>query len=318
VKVLVIRFSAIGDVLLTFPVVEALQHKYPSAEIHFLTKPSNKAVLELLSSKVHPRFLQESLVQTAKQLRGERYDLVIDLHNNLRTFLLQVLLMKGSWKRFRKLNFQKWLFTALKWNALPKVHVVDRYAQAALVNPTNVTLAVCDTINGMELLPSKYVAWVLGATFSTKQFPLSKLIETIERLDMPIVLLGGEKENPLASSLQAHFPSLISLVGKTSLAEAASVLSKANVVVTNDTGLMHLAAFYEKPMVCIWGNTVPAFGMYPYQSAPVFHAQVSDLSCRPCSKIGHNTCPKGHFDCMLKQQTVEISEQITALFYQEN
>lgn len=317
-KILVIRFSAIGDVLLTFPVVEALQHKYPSAEIHFLTKPSNKAVLELLSSKVHPRFLQESLVQTAKQLRGERYDLVIDLHNNLRTFLLQVLLMKGSWKRFRKLNFQKWLFTALKWNALPKVHVVDRYAQAALVNPTNVTLAVCDTINGMELLPSKYVAWVLGATFSTKQFPLSKLIETIERLDMPIVLLGGEKENPLASSLQAHFPSLISLVGKTSLAEAASVLSKANVVVTNDTGLMHLAAFYEKPMVCIWGNTVPSFGMYPYQSAPVFYAQVSDLSCRPCSKIGHNTCPKGHFDCMLKQQTVEISEQITALFYQEN
>jgi ADP-heptose:LPS heptosyltransferase len=318
VKILVIRFSAIGDVLLTFPVVEALQHKYPSAEIHFLTKPSNKAVLELLSSKVHPRFLQESLVQTAKQLRGERYDLVIDLHNNLRTFLLQALLMKGSWKRYRKLNFQKWLLTSFKWNTLPKVHVVDRYAQAALVNPTNVTLAVSDTINGMELLPSKYVAWVLGATFSTKQFPLSKLIETIERLDMPIVLLGGEKENPLASSLQAHFPSLISLVGKTSLAEAASVLSKANVVVTNDTGLMHLAAFYEKPMVCIWGNTVPSFGMYPYQSAPVFHAQVSDLSCRPCSKIGHNTCPKGHFDCMLKQQTVEISEQITALFYQEN
>lgn len=317
-KILVIRFSAIGDVLLTFPVVEALQHKYPSAEIHFLTKPSNKAVLELLSSKVHPRFLQESLVQTAKQLRGERYDLVIDLHNNLRTFLLQALLMKGSWKRYRKLNFQKWLLTSFKWNTLPKVHVVDRYAQAALVNPTNVTLAVSDTINGMELLPSKYVAWVLGATFSTKQFPLSKLIETIERLDMPIVLLGGEKENPLASSLQAHFPSLISLVGKTSLAEAASVLSKANVVVTNDTGLMHLAAFYEKPMVCIWGNTVPSFGMYPYQSAPVFHAQVSDLSCRPCSKIGHNTCPKGHFDCMLKQQTVEISEQITALFYQEN
>jgi ADP-heptose:LPS heptosyltransferase len=318
VKILVIRFSAIGDILLTFPVVEALQHKYPLAEVHFLTKPSNKAVLELLSSKVKPRFLQESLVQTAKQLRGERYDLVIDLHNNLRTFLLQLLMLKGSWKRYRKLNFQKWLLTSFKWNTLPKVHVVDRYAQAALVNPTNVTLAVSDTINGMELLPSTYVAWVLGATFSTKQFPLSKLIETIERLDMPIVLLGGDKENTLASSLQAHFPSLISMVGKTSLAEAALVLSKAKVVVTNDTGLMHLAAFYEKPMVCIWGNTVPEFGMYPFQKRPVFNAQVADLSCRPCSKIGHNTCPKGHFDCMLKQQTVEISEQITSLFYQEN
>ena len=316
-KILVIRFSAIGDILLTFPVVEALVHKYPSAEIHFLTKPSNEPVLDLLSSKVQPRFLQESLVQTAKQLRGERYDLVIDLHNNLRTFLLQVLLMKGAWHRFRKLNFQKWLFTAFKWNTLPKVHVVDRYAQAASVNPASVNLAVSNT-NVVESLPSHYVAWVLGATFSTKQFPLSKLIETIERLEMPIVLLGGEKENPLASSLQAHFPSLISYVGKTSLSEAALVLSKAKVVVTNDTGLMHLAAFYAKPMVCIWGNTVPAFGMYPYQSAPVFHAQVSDLSCRPCSKIGHNTCPKGHFQCMLNQHSVEISEQITALFYQEN
>lgn len=316
-KILVIRFSAIGDILLTFPVVEALVDKYPSAEIHFLTKPSNEAVLDLLSNKVQPRFLQESLVQTAKQLRGERYDLVIDLHNNLRTFLLRVLLMKGSWHRFRKLNFQKWLFTAFKWNTLPKVHVVDRYAQAASVRPASVNLAVSNT-NVVESLPSHYVAWVLGATFSTKQFPLSKLIETIERLDMPIVLLGGEKENPLASSLQAHFPSLISYVGKTSLSEAAFVLSKAKVVVTNDTGLMHLAAFYAKPMVCIWGNTVPAFGMYPYQSAPVFHAQVSDLSCRPCSKIGHNTCPKGHFQCMLNQHSVEISEQITALFYQEN
>jgi ADP-heptose:LPS heptosyltransferase len=316
VKILVIRFSAIGDILLTFPVVEALQHKYPLAEVHFLTKPSNKAVLELLSSKVKPRFLQESLVQTAKQLRGERYDLVIDLHNNLRTFLLQALMLKGSWHRFRKLNFQKWLLTSFKWNTLPKVHVVERYAQAAKVNPTSVTLVVNNP--AFDSLPSNYVAWVLGATFSTKQFPLSKLIETIERLDMPIILLGGDKENALASSLQAHFPSLISLVGKTSLTEAASVLSKANVVVTNDTGLMHLAAFYGKPMVCIWGNTVPEFGMYPYQSTQVFHAQVRNLSCRPCSKIGHNTCPKGHFDCMLKQQTTEISEQITSLFYREN
>ncbi|MFN4950982.1 MAG: glycosyltransferase family 9 protein [Flavobacteriales bacterium] len=316
-KILVIRFSAIGDILLTFPVVEALQHKYPGSEIHFLTKPSNKPVLELLSSKVQHRFLQESLVQTATQLRSEGYDLVIDLHNNLRTFLLQVLMLKGSWNRFRKLNFQKWLLTSLKWNTLPKVHLVERYAQAAKVNPTSVTLGLNNANLVVESLPSNYVAWVLGATFSTKQYPLSKLIETIERLEMPIVLLGGEKENTLANSLQAHFPSLISLVGKTSLAEAALVLSKAKVVVTNDTGLMHLAAFYEKPMVCIWGNTVPDFGMYPYQSTPVFHAQVRDLSCRPCSKIGHNTCPKGHFDCMLKQQTVEISEQITALFYQE-
>ena len=316
-KILVIRFSAIGDILLTFPIVESLVNKYPSAEIHFLTKPSNKPVLELLSSKVQPRFLQKSLGQTAKQLREERYDLVIDLHNNLRTFLLQLLMMKWSWSRFRKLNFKKWLHTTFKWNTLPKVHVVDRYAQAASVKPTAVNLVVNNT-NLVESLPLNYVAWVLGATFSTKQYPLSKLIETIEFLDIPIVLLGGEKEMSMASSLQAHFPSLISFVGKTSLSEAALLLSKAKVVVTNDTGLMHLAAFYAKPMVCIWGNTVPAFGMYPYQSAPVFHAQVSDLSCRPCSKIGHNTCPKGHFHCMLKHDSLQLSAQITALFFQEN
>ena len=119
-KILVIRFSAIGDILLTFPVVEALVDKYPSAEIHFLTKPSNEPVLDLLSNKVQPRFLQESLVQTAKQLRGERYDLVIDLHNNLRTFLLQVFLMKGSWHRFRKLNFKSGYLLPLNGTPCPR------------------------------------------------------------------------------------------------------------------------------------------------------------------------------------------------------
>lgn len=316
-KILVIRFSSIGDILLTFPVVEGLKHKYPFAEIHFLTKPSYKPVLDLLSTNIHSRFLQESLFKTSQQLRRERYDLVIDLHNNLRTMLLQALMFQGTWNRFRKLNFQKFLFTTLKWNTLPKEHVVDRYAKAANVRPTVVNLTLTYKDKGPEPLPAKYVAWVLGATFSTKQFPITKLIETIERINMPVVLLGGEKEIPMANSLKAHFPSIYSFVGKTTLLEAASVLSRARVVVTNDTGLMHLAAFYAKPMVCIWGNTVPAFGMYPYQSELVFHAQVSDLSCRPCSKIGHNTCPKGHFKCMMNQDSVMISEQITSLFYEE-
>jgi ADP-heptose:LPS heptosyltransferase len=257
--------------------------------------------------------LQESLVQTAKQLRRERYDLVIDLHNNLRTFLLQALMLKGSWNRFRKLNFQKWLFTSFKWNTLPKVHVVERYAQAAKVNPTSVTLSSNNANLVVESLPSNYVAWVLGATFSTKQYPLSKLIETIERLDMPIILLGGDKENALASSLQALFPSLISLVGKTSLAEAASVLSKANVVVTNDTGLMHIASCFQIPTISIWGNTVPALGMYPYfPNHPELFSihEVTNLGCRPCSKIGFKSCPKKHFNCMNLQDAKAIANDV--------
>ena len=315
-KILIVRFSAIGDILLTFPVVEALGKKYANAEIHFLTKPAHASLLQLLPRKIKVHLLSDSLLHTARALREEHFDLVIDLHNNLRTLILQVFMRSFHWKRVNKLNIRKWLLTTFKWDTLPNTHVIDRYAKAANVKVDFPVPLNHSSHQHPFPLPTSYVAWVLGATFETKQFPLNKIKEVLPALNCPVVLLGGTKELEMANELLKAFPSVLSLVGKTSISEAALVLKEAKLVVTNDTGLMHLASFYNKPMVCLWGNTLPAFGMYPFNNDQIKHFEVKDLACRPCSKIGSHRCPKSHFNCMQQQDSTAISTEINALFLQ--
>jgi heptosyltransferase-2 len=196
--------------------------------------------------------------------------------------------------------------------------IVERYALAAKVelsgNPIVLNLNQAAPLS----LPDAYAVWVLGAKFKTKQFPLEKIRETLALCDVSIVLLGGKEEINMAKNLSQEFPRLINLVGKTDFFQAARVLSQAKLVVTNDTGLMHLASFYNPPMLCLWGNTVPGFGMGPYGCDKVEHFQVTDLSCRPCSKIGYKECPKGHFKCMMQQDSSLLAQKISALFHQES
>lgn len=313
-KILVIRFSSIGDILLTFPVLVSLKQKYPNAEIHVLSKSKFLDLFDLLPFKVVRIPLYPTLGSTAVFLRKERFDLVIDLHNNLRTFFLQMLMTRFQWARVNKLNFKKWLYTNFHWDYLPKTHVVDRYLQAAkLPPPPSFELDV--SVDLESNIPNEnFVVWVLGANFKTKQFPLEKIKETLYLLKMPIVLMGGTLEMSLAAQIQAEFPHVQNFVGKTTLLESAQFLKKAKLVVTNDTGMMHLASLLRKPLICIWGNTTPTLGMSPYQNPNAHSFEVQNLPCRPCSKIGFNACPKGHFSCMLQQNTTLISAKINALF----
>jgi len=101
--------------------------------------------------------------------------------------------------------------------------------------------------------------------------------------------------------------------GDFTLQQSASIVKQANALLTNDTGLMHIASCFEIPVISIWGNTVPSLGMYPYfPKKPTYYSihEVKNLSCRPCSKIGYATCPKGHFRCMLEQDSMEIARDI--------
>ncbi|MFT7226079.1 MAG: ADP-heptose:LPS heptosyltransferase, partial [Neolewinella sp.] len=93
------------------------------------------------------------------------------------------------------------------------------------------------------------------------------------------------------------------------------LVRKAATVVTHDTGLMHVAAAFRKPIVSIWGNTVPDLGMYPYLPGQEAlekqrRQEVVGLSCRPCSKIGHQACPQGHFRCILNQDPEAIASLV--------
>jgi ADP-heptose:LPS heptosyltransferase len=231
---------------------------------------------------------------------------------------------------FRKLNIEKYLYVNFKLNRLPNMHIVDRYFE------TVSSIEIKNDRKGLDFfmpaaeefsvddLPethrSGYVALVVGALKATKRLPLEKLIELCTLIKLPIVLLGGTAEINDAHQIASQTgPELVNLVGKLSIARSASVVKQAKVVITHDTGLMHIAAAFHKPIISIWGNTVPAFGMFPYmpdEPEKNFIAEVKNLSCRPCSKIGYKKCPKGHFKCMLNQDLPKIAAQ--AEFYFSN
>ena len=145
-----------------------------------------------------------------------------------------------------------------------------------------------------------YTVLVVGGSYFTKQIPINKLKEFCELSSKPLVLLGG-KEDVLNSEEvhQAILGKTINLCGQLNINQSASIIQQAHKVITSDTGLMHIAAAFKKNITSVWGNTIPEFGMGVYlPSNESKIVEVKNLSCRPCSKLGHHSCPKKHFKCM--------------------
>lgn len=321
-KYLVIRFSSIGDIVLTSPVIRCLKKQKPDAEIHFVTKASFKVLLENNPYIEKVITFQKEIDEVLDRLKNENYDFVIDLHHNLRSTKLKRKLKKPS-ATFPKLNYKKLLLTTFKINRLPNVHVVDRYFKAVeTLGITNDQLGLDyfipeqDEVRISDFgIPENFITFSIGAQFNTKKLPNKKISELIQKINLPVVLLGGETDFDNAEEISKSNSSIINLCGRVNLNQAASVLKQATKVVTHDTGLMHIASSFNKPIVSIWGNTVPAFGMYPYlpQNKNGFSVhEVNNLKCRPCSKIGYQKCPKNHFDCMMKQDLDLIAKNINS------
>jgi ADP-heptose:LPS heptosyltransferase len=317
-KILVLRFSSIGDIVLTTPIVRQLHQQVPNARVHFATKPAYRSLLEANPYVAKTHVLSGSLGGLVRELRAERFDFIVDLHNNLRTRLIRLQLPGVPGRAFDKLNLQKWLLVNFKINQLPPVHIVDRYRAAAA------PLGIRDDGGGLNYFipagqevdvaaalpagfrPGEYAAVAIGAQHATKRLPVEKLIELVAKLaPRPVVLLGGPGDESTGHVIELAFQkpthSLIhNACGRFSLHQSASLVRQAAFVVSHDTGLMHIAAAFKKQVFSVWGNTVPQFGMYPYRTE--FQAmEVPGLACRPCSKIGFAECPKGHFRCMRDQ-----------------
>ena len=312
-KYLIIRFSSIGDIVLTTPVIRCLKQQ-TNAEIHYITKKAyvNILVNNPFVDKVHS--FETEITEIANELKNENFDFIVDL-NNLRSVRLKKLLGKPS-AAFPKLNLKKFLLTNFKWDVMPSVHVVDRYFDAVKQLGVNSDGKGLDYFipekHKVDLssfdIPTGFIAFSIGAKFATKRLPNDKIIAIINGLGKPVVLLGGPTDKPNAAEIVAKCSGVISLVGKIDLDESASVIEQADVVITNDTGLMHIAAAFQKRIISIWGNTVPALGMYPYMPENPDNYSIHEvkLKCRPCSKIGYDECPKGHFKCMNDQNVEEI------------
>lgn len=324
-KILVLRFSSIGDIVLTTPVIRCLKTQVDQSEIHYATKAGYEDLLieNPYVDKTH--LLEENLFDFIKTLRAEKFDMVVDLHKNLRTAVIKLSLGVRSYT-YDKLNFKKWLITNFKINTLPNKHIVDRYIEG--LAPLGIKM---DSLGLDHFIPEKdevelswlpepyqqyFVAVVIGGKFNTKKLPKDRIIELCDRINKPILLLGGKEDVQTGEEVEQFFERTVgdttydkgleelgkhaivyNACGKFNINQSASLIKQAKWVFTHDTGLMHIAAAFKKEVFSIWGNTIPEFGMYPYRTKfTIFENK--KINCRPCSKIGYAKCPKKHFKCM--------------------
>jgi ADP-heptose:LPS heptosyltransferase len=311
VKILIIRFSSIGDIVLTTPIIRACKQQIKDAQIHFVTKNSFKTVLENNPYVDKIIGFDKDVSEVYDVLKKENYDYVIDLHHNLRSLRLKLKLGKKSFS-FRKLNIQKWLTVRTKNKSfMPPIHIVERYFE------TVAPLGVKNDLGGLDyflsdkdrvdlnsispVLKGGFIALVIGGSYYTKKIPYNKLIEICKLAKQPVVFMGGKEDAAMGEKLLTETSNTFNACGKFSINQSASIVKQSSLVITSDTGLMHIASAFGKKIISVWGNTIPEFGMHPYKSHPEsLILEVNDLPCRPCTKLGYAKCPRGHFKCMQK------------------
>jgi ADP-heptose:LPS heptosyltransferase len=332
-KVLFVRFSSIGDIVLTTPVIRCFKQQMPNAEVHYLTKASFKGILQANKyiDQIHG-LDKMNFVELIETLKAEKYDYIFDLHHNLRSLRFRQLIKsdKTIVYKFPKLNIRKWLLTNLKINMMPDKSIVERYFET--VRPLGIKndgqgldyfIPTDITVTNKDIPMSHwagYVGCVIGGSYATKQLPVEQWQKFCELIPYPVMLMGGPEDREMGERIAAQDPiKIYNACGKFSLNESAALVGFAKVIVSNDTGLMHIAAAYKKPVISLWGNTSPEMGMFPYYGYNDLKSNISPLSimmeleglkCHPCSKIGYDKCPKGHFKCMKELSMEQVCQHV--------
>ena len=319
VKFLLVRFSSIGDIILTTPVVRHLKQEVKDAEVHFLTKASYASLLEAnpYIDRIHS--FDGDMKACIASLRSERTDYVIDLHSNIRSARIKYALKRIAFS-VHKLNWLKWLLVNFKTDRLPDRHMVDRNLDTIRTfiekrDERGLDYFIpesseVDIYSLPEAFRKGFVGLSIGAQHETKKLPQESLISLCQKLEYPVIILGGPEDRVRAEQLCSSLPekNIFNACGRYSIHQSASLVRQCRVLISHDTGLMHIGAAFRKKIISVWGNTVPSFGMYPYRAdASSVRFEVDGLSCRPCSKIGYQKCPKRHFRCMLDQDLEKMA-----------
>ena len=326
-KILIIRFGAIGDIIMTTPIIRCVKQQL-EAELHYITASKYSSLLEgnIHLDKIH--LFENNWTEIRDDLKAEDFNLVIDLHKVTKSVRLGSFLKKPV-IQFKKATLAKWLELKFRINRLPKGHLIDRFFEG--VDQIKVT----NDGKGMELVVDKdsernalkiidrlginnaYTALVIGGAKWTKQVPIELCVDYIKQSEEPIVLIGGPDESDKAKKIVEFSNRHINnFVGLYTLLESAVFLRQSKLVITGDTGMMHMAAVFSKPTIVMYGSTSPIFGMYPYVEGDDSHIKYlipDHLSCWPCSKSGRTKCPKIHAKCLYDWKAFDILSQINKL-----
>jgi heptosyltransferase-2 len=329
-RILVIRLSSLGDVLLTTPVLRLIQQHCPAAQIHFMVKALYADLV-----RAHPcveRVVcvdeKQSLPEMIRSLRQTQYDLVLDLHRTLRSRMLYY----GLWARhklaYNKHTVRRALLVSLGWNTLqamtpvPELYAVPlrRLGMRQPLPALEMHLAPGSAEAMQAYLEGVFapgyqrplLALAPGARWPTKRWSVERFAAVAETLASAqgagVVVLGGREDTQLAAELCARLRvPVLDSTGKLSLMQTAAMLQRCRLLLSNDSGLMHMAAALNVPVVAIFGPTVQEFGFYPFQARAQVVSAV--LACRPCSTKGSARCPRGHHHCM---QQVTVPQVLSA------
>lgn len=324
-KILVVRFSSIGDIVLTSPVIRCIHKRYPNAIIHFLTKEQYKPLIENHPAIKYVYTIQKSIKEVWDKLADEKYNHIIDLHKNRHSRPLRYL-RHSYYSTYPKRNIKKWILVNAKYNLLSDEHIVDRYFYAVRHLNTSYDEKGLDFYlpSQVDLTPSSLPAAfqngfgviVLGAQHFTKQIPVSLIIDILKLIKQPVVLIGDKHDYKKGEEVSLHLPKqfIFNAAGSFDLLSSASIIKHGDWVLTGDTGMMHIAAALHKKIISVWGSTVPQFGMWPLFPKGVNTKSViienTEIYCRPCSKLGYNQCPKEHFLCMKSLSAKQIADAI--------
>ena len=323
-KVLIIRFSSIGDIVLTTPVVRNLKNQmYEGVEIHYLTKNKFRSIVDSNPHITKVYGIDKSTNEVIDELKSEQYHYIIDLHRNLRSARVKRALKELSFT-FEKYNWEKWLLVNFGINKMPKEHIVDRYMDTITrFDIQNDNQGLDFFIPAGKELPtdripeshrSGFIAIGIGAAHWRKKPRKEQYITICNQLNYPIALVGGPAEKELGAEIATAAGAHVwNTAGEFSLNESASLVQQCKLIITPDTGIMHIAAAFKKPIISLWGATVPDFGMYPYQNEVLNEMiQADHLTKRPCSKLG-TKCKYKECRCIDElplEKVVAVAEKI--------
>jgi len=304
-RFLIIRLSSFGDVLLTTPVIKAIKSHHPNASISFVVKPAFKVMIE-----THPEIDEIYLFNDSvlTELQTKSFDVCIDLQNNQRSFWLTRKLSVQHSVRYKKDRLKRFLFMNFgykKFNS-PIRSVSQKYVDT--LAPLGITSSdysldffISDRTRNtpFPFFSENYICIAPGAAHATKQWPKEHFVELISLLakSYKIVLLGGPNETETGDYILNNCSYVYNYIGKTHFQETALILEKAQLLICNDSSIMHLGVALKKKLLVFFGSTVEQFGFFPYET----EAKVMEnntLSCRPCTHVGQQKCPKKHFDCL--------------------